>query len=706
MNGYAGKILRVNLSNRAINVIPTMKYEQWVGGHGMGSAIFYDIMIKEKKIDLERIDGFHPESVMTLMTSPLSGTLVPAASGRTEVQAIGLSTSPIGWFTRGNFGGRFSSQLKFAGWDGIVIEGKADSPVWLDIRDDDVHINYCEELSLWGTNTRECQERIWEYVAGNRKYGGWIKPRGGGKGRTTQRPAVLATGPAGENLCRIACLIHDAANAVGYGGFGAVWGAKNLKAVSVIGTSGFTVADPKSLLRARLAHQQNYVFKFEKAAAYQPSSSFGHTPTNPSLIKYKPGKNRPQACVGCHAGCRSRFEGGLAKEVKCGPGVFYWKAKNHEVRFKSMDLMNELGLNYYEVNALLDYLVPLYKKGLVGPGKQISCDIDFGDFGSYDFIHDFFHSITYRKGGFGDAMAQGCYRASRKWGRAEEDLASGLLECPYWGLPEHAYDPRAEVSYGYGTVLADRDITEHDFNGLFYDPTFAVMLKKEAAASAERAVAIYTGKIIPYSDDMLMLDYSTENIYSEHMVKLVSWHRHYTRFWKHSVLYCDLRWPDMLNIMAPDLVGSSGTAEPEFFNIVTGKNLTFLDGIALGKKIWNLDHAIWTLQGRHRDMVQFAEYIYTKPFDQVPKLGVNYYLLPGKENGEWKYIDVTGRHLDRDKFEQFKTNFYEFEGWDPSSGYPLNSTLNDLGLEDVSSELALKNKIGAEHDIKNGVSHT
>ena len=93
-----------------------------------------------------------------------------------------------------------------------------------------------------------------------------------------------------------------------------------------------------------------------------------------------------------------------------------------------------------------------------------------------------------------------------------------------------------------------------------------------------------------------MLDFSTENMYSEHIAKLVTWHRYYTRFWKQSVQFCDWRWPDFLNLYGPGKVGSTGIAEPKFLNAVTGKNFSFLDGIELGRKIWNLDHAIWTLQ--------------------------------------------------------------------------------------------------------------
>jgi len=162
----------------------------------MGSAIFFD-RVKDKTID-----GFDPANVVTLMTSPLSGTLVPAASGRTEVQGIGVQSYPIGWFTRSNFGGRFSAMLKFAGWDGIVIQGKADRPVWIDIRDGKVMIRDCSKLSLWGKDTWDCQKAIWDYVVSGSQYGDWNSPSGKEGAKTTQRPAVVAIGPAGENLSR------------------------------------------------------------------------------------------------------------------------------------------------------------------------------------------------------------------------------------------------------------------------------------------------------------------------------------------------------------------------------------------------------------------------------------------------------------------------------------------------------------------------
>ena len=713
MNGYAGKILRVNLTDESHTIIDTAEYaEEWVGGHGMGSAIFYDIVVKENQRDLADMDGFDPANVVTLMTSPLCGTLVPGASGRTEVQAIGVQSYPIGWFTRSNFGGRFSAMLKFAQWDGVVIEGQADKPVWIDIRDDEVQIRACKKLSLWGMDTRECQTAIWDFIAGSKKYGtDWIEPKNKNSGITTQKPAVLAIGQAGENLSRMACLVHDAGNASGQGGFGAVWGSKNLKAISVTGTGKIDIHDPKALIQARLWQIKNYAFDLEdRTLSY--STDFQGSPVpmvfwgelaNP--VDGRPaGGQRPKACVGCHSGCRGRYESGLGSEATCVASLFYWFSHTYtkEIQYKASDLLNKYGLNAYELTYGLYYLYALYHLGVLGPGKEIDCPLDFSTIGSLDFVEQFVKMIAYRNDGLGNAscgqppksefgndLAEGFVRAALKWGRLdgdEGDLKTGILGFSCWGLPDHR-DYQAHLEWGYGSLLGDRDMNEHDFDGF--------TRRAQEKIPLEDIIKIYTDKMVPYDGDMLMLDYSTDNMYSEHIAKLVAWHRHSTRFWKQSVLFCDWRWPDFFNVNAPDLIGSTGEAEPRFLNAVTGKNFTFLEGIELGRKIWNLDHAIWTLQGRHRDMVHFADYVYKVPAEKE-------YIRPGRENGEWKYINAAGRIIDKEKFEEFKTRFYELEGWDSATGWPKRSTLEELDLGFVADELEANGKLGAEELLCGG----
>jgi aldehyde:ferredoxin oxidoreductase len=699
MNGYAGKILRINLTDGKITTIPTSRYEQWVGGHGMGSAIFFDL-VKDKTID-----GFHPGNVVTIMTSPLSGTLTPAAGARTEVQGIGVQSYPIGWFTRSNFGGRFSSMLKYAGWDGIVLEGKADRPVWIDIRNDKAVIRECAPLSLWGQDTKACQETIWRYVAGDKAYNDWLTPTGVEGERTTQQPAILAIGPAGENLSRMACLVHDAAHGSGQGGFGAVWGSKNLKAISVIGTGDIQVHDPRALMAARLEQKRQYAFNPDEPNTNNMSTEFHSIPVPgilwgaiPSIGRPREGQ-RPQACVGCHSGCRARFASGLGNGIICFTSLFYRSAKTLAIQRQACELLNRYGLNAHEMWFCEMYLVELNRRGVLGPGKAIDCPLDFKDCGSLAFVDQLVRMITYRNDGkdkphaFGDTLAEGVIRAAKKWGRLDgedSDLKTGLLRFPFWGLPVHK-EPTAQLEWGYGTILGDRDINEHDFDSIKMDVFIARSQDRKPRVSAEALAKMITDKMVPFQGDELMFDYSTANMYSEHMAKLVSWHRYYTRFWKQSALFCDWRWGDFVNINAPDMVGSTGIAEPKFLNAVTGKNLTFLDSIELGKKIWNLDHAIWTLQGRHRNMVHFADYAY----DVITKMEILPALyMPGKENGKWAYIDTLGRTFDRKGVEEFKTHFYKLQGWDVATGYPTRRTLTSLGLAYVADELDKAGKLG------------
>jgi len=539
-------------------------------------------------------------------------------------------------------------------------------------------------------DTWQTQQEIWQEVVGSGESGGWVGLGRGDDGpRTTQRPAVLTIGPAGENLSRMACLIHDAGNGAGQGGFGGVWGSKNLKAISVIGAGSIEIADPNALLESRLWAQKSY--------GMQVDHRFGKR--KPQILSWdRPAKARLQACLGCSEGCRERSSTGLGNESSCVAAEFYARfdknkhGRQTDAAYIGTDLLQKYGINAFEATRGLEYLERLKHKGILGPGREIDCDLPFDQLGEVEFVEKFLHMIAYREG-IGDDFAEGFVRAAEKWGRLEEDLKSGLLYFSYWGLPTHSYDPRAEVSWGYGSILGDRDINEHGLTfQLFWWASPPKWEGKEPPAPAELIVRLVSERLAPFEGDLLMLDYSTDNIYSHHMAKLVAWHRRYTRFWKQSALFCDLRWPIFFNSDTPDHRGIAGHGEPMFLNAVTGKNYSFVDGIEIGQKIWNLDNAIWTLQGRHRDMVHFADHIYEVPYNDM---GYPSYHLPGRRDGEWDYVSAQGRSLDRDKFEEFKSEYYALEGWDVSSGWPTRHTLEELGLGHVADELETEGKLGS-----------
>jgi len=688
-NGYAGKILKVDLTTKTIGEIPTSQYEQWGGGHGMGSAIFWDLC------EDPTVDGTDPKNVVTIMAGPLSGTLASGAAGRTEVQGIGLQSMPRGWFTRSNFGGRFSTHLKYAGWDGIVILGKSDKQVWLNIVDGKVTLE--DATSLWGLDTHATQQKIWASVLGAPPAGNWdTLGTTRDSGRSTQRPAVLSAGPNAEKFGPWASLVHDGGNGAGQGGFGGVFASKNLKAVSVLGTGGIEVADPNALMQARTwlmgyAVAGNWDNQGKNVAGNWP------LPANPGTASSFPKGTalRPQGCAGCVRMCRCRSDKIMGNDSMC-VDFFTTAGATPEVTVVWTDLMQKLGLNAFNLVGLFPWLRGLVAEGAIGKGKAIDSSLPFEQMTSVAFGVDLMNSIV-NQTDIGKDLALGLWQCAQKWGRLDKDLATGMLPLQEWGYVHH-YDGRTEAEWGYGCLLGDRDINEHDFNWICYwTPTIWAAYGMTPLVTAQRMAEIMSKQMIPYSDEPNLIDYSDAGIYSETMAKTTAWHRHYTRYYKQALGFCDWNWADFVNPYGPDFVGATSIGEPKFFNAVTGKNQTFAEGMEIGRKIWNLDRAVWILQGRTRDMEVFSDYMYdVAATAKTP--GIPYempYTMPVFENGAWSYKSVAGRKLDRQKVEDFKTLFFKLEGWDTKTGWPTRKTLEDLGLKNVADKLQGAGKLGA-----------
>ncbi len=684
--GYVGKILYVNLTDGTTEIIPTADYEQWGGGHGIGSALFFD-RVKDKTVD-----GFHPDNLITFMTGPMSGTLAPSASGRTEITGIGVTQYPVGWFTRSNFGGRFAGMLKFAGFDGIAIQGKAEKPVWINIVNDSVTIE--DAAGLWGLNTHETQEEIWDIVTGQpdvREWWGIGGSRDGG--RTTQKPAVVTIGPAGENLARNACVLHDSGNGGGQCGFGAVMGSKNLKAISAIGTGSVPVADPAALMELRTEIKERFGFNPDAPSLETPVPGvqlYGILNAQPGYgtLLWPPMAEgaQPQGCMGCFKNCRMNHANGYANGDICVEGLYWMASSDQNENMAATTLLDQMGLNVYDVMAH-SYMLELYKQGILGPGKEIDTDLPFDKYDTYEFIEAYTKAIAYREG-IGDDLAEGITRAAVKWGRYEQDTATGLLNRPQWGFMEH-YDPRLEVEWSYGSLFGDRDINEHGVNWhVHWMPLVTAAVGQDPLVSAEELVNLIAESTGVGDPDGW--DYSVDGIYSDAKLKAVSWHRHYSRFFIQSALFCDWAWPMLVNYNAgDDHTGATPDYEIRLLNAVTGKDFTYEQAMEIGRRIWNIDRAIWVLQGRHRDMEVFQGYVYDVP-TAAP------YFLPIKNaEGEWVFDINVGRTLDRERFEDVKSRFYELEGWDPATGWPTRDALAALDLAFVADELEADGKLGS-----------
>ena len=701
-DGWAGHILVLDLTALKAEAIPSDKYKQWGGGHGLGSALFWDYC-KDKSIT----DGRDPANVVTVCASPFCGTPVPSGGGRTEVTGVGTGMWPFSWYTRSNFGGRFSSMMKYAGWDAIVITGKATKPVWVEIRNGDV--KFRDAATVWGSPTRETQRIIWAEAGFSRGVKSeWKLLRSlGDAGRTTQKPAVLCIGPMGENTVHGA-LMHDAGNGAGQCGFGSVWGSKNLKALSVLGTGEVFVADPAGLIQARFLTQQKYVS--DPDSPDRGLWTLMAVGSLPIVADGPPSKDRrPQACQSCIGGCRTRYKNGKHNEQSCQETMWYAPFARRVYKDQtSMGNANydaaasaaDYGINTFGLASALPWLEHLYEEGILGPNGKIKSNLPWDQLGHPEFVRNLFDAIQNRTD-VGADLAEGFLHALHKWGR-EEDLETGVAEFPYWGMPEHGYDPRAELEWGYGTIMSDRDFNSHDLNmHLFWFGYIAAATAKPMVVPAETAVKRVADCLSPYAKGRTeCLDYSNENMYSEALAQLVRWHLAYGRFYKNSCGLCDFKWANFFNPETEDFWGATASddaGEHIWWRVVTGeKDFTFEDGILLGRKIYNLDNVIWILQGRHRDLCKFSPYIYKQDLQGFAKMAP-FFFWPGQnENGKWEYREIPSRHLDEEGVEMWKTRFYSLEGWDIKTGWPTRSTLEEMDLGFAADALEAVGKLGAQ----------
>ena len=703
--GHAGKILRVDLTSKTIDTIPTEKYEQWVGGYGMGLAVFFDEVDKDYITDTHDKTGFEPENIVGLFSGPLQGTLSPNG-GRTEVVGMAPENYPRPQFCRGNFGGKFSAMMKFAGYDGIIVKGASEKPVWINVIDDVAKIE--DATGVWGLDTYETQEEIWRRV-NNRDYKDWMQnSTTRDSGRTTQRPAVVAMGPAGERLVRMASLVHEEGHGNGQGGFVAVFGSKKLKAISFLGTGSVPIADPQALFETRMWYKSH-------SSVAKPGATYGNWGTE--------NYGRALSCYGCDRGCYANFDTG-GKFIGAGNmcvDQYYSQqedmnlhgGKITDVNVEATTWMQRYGINAYELAtgmALLSspksmefrqnmsWLQSLHERGILGDvskGAKFESDLDFSQVGTKEFHVGLLRKIAYREG-IGDDLAEGIVRAAKKWGVLESDLLSGLLPMIYWEGEVHW---GTQVWWAYASIFQARDINRHMLTGILHGPKIGANASIPAEVRAERLAEIAG----PWHDE-LTGDLSENGVYSIHMAHLVAWSTRYSKMYEDSSMLCDFNTPLLFEAGAVDGKGMTPEYETRFFNAITGMNITYDEGLDIGRRIYNFERAVMALHGRHRNeeywppYPPYDSYVYHEkpggfPYLQNYKAGgppAETYLV--FKDGKWT-DDVCEFPFDKAKMDEFKTIYYELEGWDTATGLPTRKTLEDLDLKFVADELDARGKL-------------
>ena len=457
--GWQRKILRVDLTKGTAEAEPlNMEWAQkYLGERGLATKYLMENMDP-------KVDAMSPENVLIFATGPLTGTMA-STSGRYAVVTKGPLTGAI---SCSNSGGKFGAELKFAGYDMMIVEGKAAEPVYLHIVDDKVDILPAGDL--WGTPVWHTEETL--------------KAR-----HQNPRLKVASIGVAGERGVRYACIINDLHRAAGRSGVGAVMGSKNLKAVAVYGTVGVTVDDPVRFMEiVRETHQQLAESDGRKELTELGTNSmidmmqeFGGLPTrnfnevqfdgtgniNPAAMERANARGHVnlitnKACFGCTIACgriahidKDHFtivnrpeyrhaSGGLEYETAYAFGPVVCVDDIDALTFAGY-LMNEHGMDPISFGATLAAAMELFEMGVITTDDTDGIPLNFGNAEALTVMAE----KTGKYEGFGQILGLGSKRMCEKYGHPE-------LSMSVKGQEFAGYDSRALQGMGLGYATSNR----------------------------------------------------------------------------------------------------------------------------------------------------------------------------------------------------------------------------------------------------------
>ena len=653
--GWTGKILRVDLSKGKITYIDTMKYaHKFIGGLGIAAAIAWEEIGPN-------IEPFDPENLLMIMTGPLTGTLASGA-GRVEVMGVAPQLHPPR-FSRSGMGGHWGPELKYAGFDGVILQGKSRKPVYLWINDGEVEIRDANEI--WGRGTYETTKILRDI-----------------HGRKTR---VISIGQAGENLSRIAILQTETENAAGQGGFGAVMGSKKLKAIAVRGTGGVKIAEPTEFLNLCLSQSR------EGLSPCKPGSN-PKWPSERQLYgthSIEGAEFRAHKCGFCSSICAETMHMNVPGEVTskryttaCLCYGYTLPLKAHvETRY----LTSNYGINGWEVSyGIIPWLQLCKQHGLISeidgmeipaPEKPLEYLRDCAKYPT-EFLVMLLRKIAFREGPIGDALSDGaCYAADKLFNGKGKPLLDhiyprhcgevahfaghwgpgGEIHFPWW-LPTllqwciDTRDPASDTSHSW-TSHAARYLTK---NGPFKGP---YPLEKVRAISKK----VY--------GDPNVCDPAFEYDPPETKAIPAIWHTDRGMI-VDSLILCDGEHPRVFSMFSED--GSADTSlTAKLFSACTGVKTSEDELQKAGERIFNLLRAI-DIRNYGRDR-------------REDEKTIDGFMYPGKDDGVM---------LDREKFLKVMDKYYELRGWNKINGWPTREKLKELNLKEVADELKSIGKLG------------
>jgi aldehyde:ferredoxin oxidoreductase len=457
MYGWSGTILRVDLTRGKITKEP-LNHEwarDYIGGRGLGAKYLYEEMDPT-------VDPLGPDNKLIFATGPLTGTNA-SCGARYMVITKGALTNAI---TTSNSGGHWGPELKFAGYDMVILEGRADRPCYLWIYDEDVEIRSADHL--WGKNVWETEDFIREEMG-------------------IPDTIVACIGPAGEKLVKFACIMNDKHRAAGRSGVGAVMGSKNLKAIAVRGTKGVRIADPEAFMKTMWASKAKLqaspvtgtgLATYGTAGLVNVINEHGAWPTNNHQLSQLHGADKlsgetltetrlvaNKACFACTIACGrvSKLPEDAAGKFMVTTKPYNWRIAAEGPEFeniwalgadcgvndldaviKANFLCNDLGMDPISMGATLASAMELYEKGHVTQ-EQTGIPLTFG---SGEALVAMVEKTAFREG-FGEELAEGSKRLCKKFGAPQFFMGVKGQEFP-------AYDSRAIQGMGLGYATSNR----------------------------------------------------------------------------------------------------------------------------------------------------------------------------------------------------------------------------------------------------------
>ena len=621
--GYNGKIVRVDLTTKTATVEEPdeLVYRTYVGGGGLAS--YY--LLKELK---PGIDPLSADNILIFASSVISGAPI-AGMVRYTVAAKSPLTGAYGEAEAGGFWG---PELKFAGFDAVIITGKAEKPSYLWINDGTVEIR--SAAKIWGLETGPAQEQI-----------------RGELGEKRARVALI--GPAGENLVRYACVVNELKHANGRTGMGAVMGSKNLKAVAVRGTKKLDIHDPEKLreLSKELAaligrHGPNRVLRaLGTSNLVQVINSQGILPTRNFRTGFFEGASQisgekmaetilksQEGCYACAVRCKraveipsgpyatSRGYGGPEYETLASLGSLLCIDDLAAVA-KGNELCNRYTLDTISAGVAIGFAMECYERGILTQADTEGVEFTFGN---PEAMLKGIEWIAFRRPGLGDLLADGVKMAAARIGKGSEQFA---LHIKGQELPMH--DPRGKTGQGLSFAVsptgADHVRAPHDTP--FQNP--GPMLGRIAPLGLLEPV-----------DGREMGPRKARNFTYLHFI----WSLY------ESLGVCNFVAGPVWALTLPKLV--------EVVQAVTGWETSLWELMKVGERTVNMARVFNLREG------------FGRKDDTLPER-----LFEPLESGT-----LQGKGIDRREFEDLLTLYYEAMGWDPKDGVPTRGRLAELNL--------------------------